>query len=143
MSKSVENGIYDVSENYREGKHYAAFYTVDGKSAYVGVYDTVEKARLNRKRAQSGQPVDKSDLAKSHADWDLTGWHFGELTVLKRIDPKGTRGAKWQCRCSCGKLVQAPYTQLLNGSYVSCGHLKSSSHAYSRRKRSMSARVSR
>lgn len=53
---------------------------------------------------------------------DLTGKRFGEWTVIKRADDQTkSNGAKWWCRCSCGKekIVWGKY--LRNGTSKSCG----------------------
>lgn len=57
---------------------------------------------------------------KSRTAEDLTGKQFGELTVLKRIENKGTR-TQWLCRCSCGKLHPATAIDLKQGKVKSCG----------------------
>ncbi len=45
---------------------------------------------------------------------DLTGQHFGSLTVVERSENAKDGGAKWLCKCDCG-----------NESIVSAGNLKS------------------
>lgn len=47
---------------------------------------------------------------------DLTGKQFGELSVIKYIGDR-----KWECRCSCGKIVNILAQQLKSGSTRSCG----------------------
>lgn len=51
---------------------------------------------------------------------DLTGRKFGELTVLRRVENKGSH-TQWLCRCSCGKLHKALAFKLKQGKVKSCG----------------------
>ena len=53
---------------------------------------------------------------------DLTGKHFGLLTVLQ-YNPKTK---KWICQCECGKKTEALGYNLKLGNTKSCGHLKNS-----------------
>ncbi len=52
---------------------------------------------------------------------DLTGKRFGELTVLG-ISEHGrkTRNIKWQCRCSCGEIVNVFGGNLRRGNTTRC-----------------------
>lgn len=51
---------------------------------------------------------------------DLTGQKFAYLEVLCRADsPK--KGARWECRCSCGKEVVVASNHLRSGATKSCG----------------------
>lgn len=54
---------------------------------------------------------------------DLTGQHFGELTVVGfdrwHIFPNGAKSARWLCRCSCGTETSIIYTNLIKN--TSCG----------------------
>ena len=50
---------------------------------------------------------------------DETGNVYGELTVLKYLGEH-----KWECRCSCGKIVQVMGKYLRAGRTTSCGHIK-------------------
>jgi len=54
---------------------------------------------------------------------DLTGHKFGDLTVLGyvvKMRGKKRRG-KWECRCSCGKIVDVSTSNLKSGNSTSCG----------------------
>lgn len=65
---------------------------------------------------------------------DLTGQHFGSLTVVRRagstIDGKTGRAkhAIWHCVCSCGKELDVMGFSLKNGDTTSCGCRKSSKY---------------
>jgi hypothetical protein len=50
---------------------------------------------------------------------DLTGQRFGRLVAVEMVDRH--RGAKWLCKCDCGRLHKAAAKYLRNGSLVSCG----------------------
>lgn len=47
---------------------------------------------------------------------DLTGNHYGHLTVLGYTDNQG-----WKCRCDCGKEIYVQKFRLTNGIAKSCG----------------------
>lgn len=56
---------------------------------------------------------------------DLTGQHFGELTVLRRAGSSSACGfAVWECQCSCGNITKVNGTDLRGGRTKSCGHLR-------------------
>jgi hypothetical protein len=65
---------------------------------------------------------------------DLTGQHFGSLTVVRRagstIDGKTgcAKHAIWHCVCSCGKELDVMGFSLKNGDTTSCGCRKSSKY---------------
>lgn len=54
----------------------------------------------------------------------LVGQQFGRWTVIgpRTEDDKGT--VRWQCECSCGKIVDVCHTHLRGGKSVSCGCLR-------------------
>lgn len=55
---------------------------------------------------------------------DLTGEHFGRLTVISR-EGKNKRGnALWRCKCDCGNETIVLGARLRNGKTKSCGCLK-------------------
>jgi len=57
---------------------------------------------------------------------ELTGMTFGELTVLRKVEGKTSkeRSFIWECRCSCGKIVEIPANQLMKGYHKRCGCMK-------------------
>ena len=57
---------------------------------------------------------------------DLTGQHFGSLTVISRID--GTLPVKWKCRCDCGNESNVFGGALKNGRTSSCGKAPCKKH---------------
>ncbi len=56
---------------------------------------------------------------------DLTGKQFGDLTVIKQvqpyINPSGRRLIRYLCKCSCGEYVYALANTLRSGDVKSCG----------------------
>lgn len=55
---------------------------------------------------------------------DLTGQHFGRLTVIERAEKNDIHGnARWICRCTCGAEVIVNGTSLIRGHTQSCGCL--------------------
>ncbi|MCD8365292.1 MAG: transcriptional regulator [Clostridiales bacterium] len=56
---------------------------------------------------------------------DLTGRRFGRLTVLYPTDRRDEkRSVFWMCRCDCGNTVEVTESNLVYGTYRSCGCLK-------------------
>lgn len=53
---------------------------------------------------------------------DLTGQRFGKLTVIKPTN-KGSKNrcVIWQCKCDCGKIIEAATNYLNYGQIQSCG----------------------
>ena len=51
---------------------------------------------------------------------DLTGCQFGELTVVRLYRKCANGGSTWHCRCSCGREVDLPASDLLKGR-LTCG----------------------
>ena len=53
---------------------------------------------------------------------DLITQRFGRLTVFKRAE-SGKWGARWLCKCDCGKLTTVSSASLIKGNTKSCGCL--------------------
>lgn len=57
---------------------------------------------------------------------DIGGQTFGRLTALYPTEKRNNKqSVYWHCRCSCGREVDVPEGGLKDGSYKSCGCLKS------------------
>jgi hypothetical protein len=58
---------------------------------------------------------------------DLSGFHFGRLTVIERAENRvaknGRQKVVWKCICQCGNLVEVDGTYLRSGETSSCGCL--------------------
>lgn len=54
---------------------------------------------------------------------DLSGQRFGRLVVIRR-DGSDAAGARWLCRCDCGRDISVRSGHLRNGNSKSCGCLK-------------------
>jgi hypothetical protein len=52
---------------------------------------------------------------------NLTGRHFGRLTVVRYLGVKARRYGYWQCQCSCGQQLRVRSGNLLSGATKSCG----------------------
>ena len=66
-----------------------------------------------------------SEKNKNKAE-DLTGQHFGKLTVIKRDFEKEKNTPKrgstyWYCQCECGNNVSVLKSSLIKGTTQSCG----------------------
>ena len=61
---------------------------------------------------------------------DLSGQHFGKLTVICRSDKRGSRGARtvplWECRCECGNTVYKATDSLTNPDLSMCSECAAS-----------------
>lgn len=55
---------------------------------------------------------------------DITGQKFGRWTVLKRVENKKGRDAKFLCQCECGTQKEVLGKNLRNGRSTSCGCYK-------------------
>ena len=90
-------------------------------------------ARLKKERLKRDYTERKSD----HDYWhykhrhpgivihDLTGFVFGDLTVVKRIksyvSPEGKKLSRYLCRCSCGDMIKVYGFELTGKRVTSCG----------------------
>lgn len=52
---------------------------------------------------------------------DLTGQHFGRLTVTGYSGTASNGNARWACQCSCGRTVVVDGWRLRRGLTTSCG----------------------
>jgi hypothetical protein len=52
---------------------------------------------------------------------DLTGRHFGRLTVVRFSHFSSRRKTYWTVRCDCGRTKRSRADSLLDGAIVSCG----------------------
>ena len=52
---------------------------------------------------------------------DLTGKHFGKLTVLEPTEQRVRDAVVWRCRCECGNEILAESRRLKPGAIFSCG----------------------
>ena len=53
---------------------------------------------------------------------DLSGQIFGKLTVVARVEPRGSRSSgMWICRCRCGNTRILSSSELMHGRVKSCG----------------------
>ena len=55
--------------------------------------------------------------------YDITGWKFGKLTVIKRVPslPKSPTTTRWLCQCDCGNRREVNKNNLVNSHTQSCG----------------------
>lgn len=56
---------------------------------------------------------------------DLTGKHFGKLTVIQYAGSQRQRSS-WLCQCECGNQIIVNQMELMKGDTLSCGCLRSS-----------------
>lgn len=95
------------------------FKNYDGYSLRSGKVTTCSNCEIRRKKCSE---IGKNNLV------DLTGQHFGRLTVIKRIptpDYVKRETPYWECQCSCGNTCVAAGYNLRRGFVSSCGCLKS------------------
>lgn len=83
----------------------------------------VRTAYLKNGHTKSCGCFQKETLSKIRTK-DLTGQKFGKLTAIKRLDKKHIDGSYfWECKCDCGKTIEAVSNHLLRGDVKSCGCL--------------------
>lgn len=56
-----------------------------------------------------------------HRYKDEVGKQYGRLIVIKKYDTNDGKGAKWECKCSCGNYVIVSGSNLRRGYTTSCG----------------------
>ena len=123
-SKNNLLGIRGVSKTKR-GK-YAAFIYYKGKRQYLGVYDTVDKAKAvyddawqERIEEAQKESTEQGNSWAGRKQIDLIGKTFGKLTVIEKAN-----GDFWKCRCECGTECIKRQHYLVNHSTLSCGCMK-------------------
>ena len=52
---------------------------------------------------------------------DLSGERFGRLTAIRPVGTDKYRSIIWECKCDCGKTINASSHLLINGRKTSCG----------------------
>lgn len=52
---------------------------------------------------------------------DMTGEHFGRLTVLRYAGKAPNGHSRWLCQCACGQITTVTRSNLIAGRQVSCG----------------------
>lgn len=52
---------------------------------------------------------------------DITGERFGKLTAIKYIGITPVGRSLWECKCDCGNIKTAEYSNLKRGHTTSCG----------------------
>ena len=52
---------------------------------------------------------------------DLSGQHFGMLTVLKRVENSKNGKVLYRCKCDCGNVIDVYYGSLVRGNKKCCG----------------------
>jgi hypothetical protein len=58
---------------------------------------------------------------------DLTGERFGKLIAIEKLFEKSPNGTTlWKCKCDCGNIHKANYSNLVAGHVKSCGCVRKS-----------------
>lgn len=55
---------------------------------------------------------------------DIANRKFGYLTVIERTTNAGYGGARWRCRCHCGRMTTIDSHDIRRGHTTSCGCMK-------------------
>lgn len=55
---------------------------------------------------------------------DLSGMHFGRLTVLRKVEGNRKGRPRWLCYCDCGNSITVDPSNLKKGATKSCGCLR-------------------
>ena len=101
--------VLSKDESYKgKGTHYKC-------QCECGTIKTISADALKRGVSRS------CGCARSIPKEDLTGQHFGKLTVLGIDKEKYRQGIFWLCKCDCGNIVSINHYNLKVGSNISCG----------------------
>ena len=104
-------------------------FTEEEKNAIIYEY-TINK--IGAKKLGEKYNCSAPTLLKNLKQWgiqpnskklNLTGEIFGDLTAIKAVESTD-RYTRWQCKCSCGKIVEVRTDYLTSGHTTSCGHVK-------------------
>ena len=98
----------------------------NGGITYECKCDCGNTCYIRASRLRSGAKKSCGCLRKRKYPSNLTGFIFGDLTVIQRDEdhvlPSGQKAKKWKCRCKCGKYVSVFRYNLINGYTRSCGN---------------------
>ena len=88
----------------------------------------LKKERLKRDYEEREAECDYWHYKQRHPGiviHDLTGFVFGDLTVVKRVksyvSPEGKKLRRYLCRCSCGDMIKVYGFELTGKRVTSCG----------------------
>lgn len=85
-----------------------------------GNYVKIKSSDVRTGKTKSCGCYQKEQTSKSSLK-DLTGQHFGKLTVIQRDFSNTDEQTKWICQCECGNQVSVYYGNLVRGRTLSCG----------------------
>lgn len=72
---------------------------------------------------------------------DLTGQHFGMLTVIEKTEKRQDRYCLWLCRCDCGKKIRVNTRRLKRGTVTNCGCIPRANARNGSQKEDLTGRV--
>lgn len=88
----------------------------------------LKEERIRREQEERAAARDYRQYKKDHPGAvvrELTGFVFGNLTVIKKaapyISPDGKKLSRYLCRCSCGDAIEVYGFELTGGRAKSCG----------------------
>ncbi|MCD8364570.1 MAG: transcriptional regulator [Clostridiales bacterium] len=98
-----------------------------GRTAWLCRCDCGEEKSVTAHDLKSGRCKSCGCLCKKRGRHivDLTGQRFGRLTALQATERRDEKGSVyWHCRCDCGNTAEVTESNLVFGTYRSCGCLK-------------------
>ena len=103
MAYQLEQGLWDIN--------------CDTAKKYINYLTEKWNAQEN--------PIDLDTISTDYTPYvDLTGQHFGRLTVIKKVNAPDTWTRKrtaWLCKCDCGTEIIEESENLRKGRVTSCG----------------------
>lgn len=100
---------------YGKGRY---LYKYNCKCNVCGKEFTMSQTTLNSHKHDSAFECLHNRRAK-----DLTNMIFDDFKVIEPTEKRYHGYTIWKCRCSCGKIFEAPYVNIVSGNIKSCGHL--------------------
>lgn len=96
----------------------------NGRTAWLCKCDCGNTKVVRSIELRRGDTISCGCYRKDHPSvfYDLNGKRYGRLTVVKRVENKGSQAA-WLCICDCGNEKVAKSRDLRNGLVKSCGCL--------------------
>lgn len=119
MSKTVQAGdkfgYLTINEVYKDERGYRKCKCICDCGNQTEVY----MSNLVSGRTRSCGHLEKSN---QQSYIDMTGQHYGKLTVLKPTKERYDQSVVWLCQCKCGNMIKASRKQLLRGYVKECKH---------------------
>lgn len=102
-------------KTYSNGKY---LYKYNCKCNVCNKEFTMSQTAINSHKRDSAL-----ECIHNHRAKDLTNMVFDGFEAIEPTTKRYHGYIVWKCRCSCGKIFEAPYVNIISGNTKSCGHL--------------------